>query len=191
MPLIRQIRLAVAKLPQADIRRMSRKPDSGACGGGRYVQTPVRPPWHESTGPGPPEPPLLRHKSESWLRCTGRVTAQRLGTRGSSISTMAPTRAFGRRSSRTSASNFIRKQVQARKTPGSCSTISCASFLPWRGVMMFGVYLPRKPRRVMVLGSGALQIGQAGEFDYSGSQAIKGDARRAHFYGARKSKHRD
>src|SRR5450631_4442989 len=39
--------------------------------------------------------------------------------------------------------------------------------------MMFGVYLPRKPRRVMVLGSGALQIGQAGEFDYSGSQAIK------------------
>src|SRR5437763_1834828 len=38
---------------------------------------------------------------------------------------------------------------------------------------MYGVYLPRKPRRVMVLGSGALQIGQAGEFDYSGSQAIK------------------
>ena len=28
-------------------------------------------------------------------------------------------------------------------------------------------------RRVLVLGSGALQIGQAGEFDYSGSQAIK------------------
>ncbi|MFH0340765.1 MAG: carbamoyl-phosphate synthase (glutamine-hydrolyzing) large subunit [Chromatiales bacterium] len=38
---------------------------------------------------------------------------------------------------------------------------------------MFGVYLPSKPRRVMVLGSGALQIGQAGEFDYSGSQALK------------------
>src|SRR5215217_691971 len=30
-----------------------------------------------------------------------------------------------------------------------------------------------KPRRVLLLGSGALQIGQAGEFDYSGSQAIK------------------
>ncbi len=29
------------------------------------------------------------------------------------------------------------------------------------------------PRRVLVLGSGALEIGQAGEFDYSGSQAIK------------------
>ncbi|MGZ3338576.1 MAG: carbamoyl-phosphate synthase (glutamine-hydrolyzing) large subunit [Reyranella sp.] len=38
---------------------------------------------------------------------------------------------------------------------------------------MFGVYLPRKPRRAVVLGSGALQIGQAGEFDYSGSQALK------------------
>ena len=37
---------------------------------------------------------------------------------------------------------------------------------------MFGVFLPKKQRRVMVLGSGALQIGQAGEFDYSGSQAI-------------------
>lgn len=30
-----------------------------------------------------------------------------------------------------------------------------------------------KPRRVLVLGSGALQIGQAGEFDYSGAQALK------------------
>src|SRR5277367_1941983 len=38
---------------------------------------------------------------------------------------------------------------------------------------MYGAYLPKKPKRVIVLGSGALQIGQAGEFDYSGSQAIK------------------
>src|SRR5262245_8090114 len=38
---------------------------------------------------------------------------------------------------------------------------------------MYGAYLPKKPRRVLVLGSGALQIGQAGEFDYSGSQCIK------------------
>lgn len=30
-----------------------------------------------------------------------------------------------------------------------------------------------KPRKVLVLGSGALKIGEAGEFDYSGSQAIK------------------
>ncbi len=30
-----------------------------------------------------------------------------------------------------------------------------------------------KPKKVLLLGSGALQIGQAGEFDYSGSQAVK------------------
>ncbi len=28
-------------------------------------------------------------------------------------------------------------------------------------------------KRVLLLGSGALKIGEAGEFDYSGSQAIK------------------
>ena len=28
-------------------------------------------------------------------------------------------------------------------------------------------------KKVLLLGSGAIQIGQAGEFDYSGSQAIK------------------
>ena len=33
--------------------------------------------------------------------------------------------------------------------------------------------MPKKPKRALVLGSGALQIGQAGEFDYSGSQCIK------------------
>src|SRR6266436_6643261 len=38
---------------------------------------------------------------------------------------------------------------------------------------MYGAYLAKKPEKVLVLGSGALQIGQAGEFDYSGSQAIK------------------
>jgi len=31
----------------------------------------------------------------------------------------------------------------------------------------------KKPQKVLLLGSGALKIGEAGEFDYSGSQAIK------------------
>src|SRR5690348_2767373 len=31
----------------------------------------------------------------------------------------------------------------------------------------------KKPNKVLILGSGALKIGEAGEFDYSGSQAIK------------------
>ena len=30
-----------------------------------------------------------------------------------------------------------------------------------------------KPRKVLLLGSGALKIGEAGEFDYSGAQALK------------------
>ncbi|WP_205711190.1 hypothetical protein [Hymenobacter sp. HDW8] len=30
-----------------------------------------------------------------------------------------------------------------------------------------------KPNKVLILGSGALKIGEAGEFDYSGSQALK------------------
>src|SRR3989338_2301646 len=30
-----------------------------------------------------------------------------------------------------------------------------------------------KPRKILLLGSGGLRIGQAGEFDYSGSQAIR------------------
>ncbi|KAL3268515.1 hypothetical protein HHI36_007626 [Cryptolaemus montrouzieri] len=32
---------------------------------------------------------------------------------------------------------------------------------------------PEKPKKVLLIGSGGLSIGQAGEFDYSGSQAIK------------------
>ena len=32
---------------------------------------------------------------------------------------------------------------------------------------------PPKPAKILVLGSGALKIGEAGEFDYSGSQALK------------------
>ncbi|MEQ8277388.1 MAG: carbamoyl-phosphate synthase (glutamine-hydrolyzing) large subunit [Deltaproteobacteria bacterium] len=46
---------------------------------------------------------------------------------------------------------------------------------------MYGAYIPKKPKRVLILGSGALQIGQAGEFDYSGSQCIKA-MREEHVY---------
>src|SRR5512136_3430566 len=33
--------------------------------------------------------------------------------------------------------------------------------------------MERRSKKVLLLGSGALKIGEAGEFDYSGSQAIK------------------
>ena len=39
--------------------------------------------------------------------------------------------------------------------------------------------MKKELKKVLVLGSGALKIGQAGEFDYSGS-SIKGTPRRRH-----------
>lgn len=38
--------------------------------------------------------------------------------------------------------------------------------------MLLNIFIVR-PKKVLILGSGGLSIGQAGEFDYSGSQAIK------------------
>ena len=35
------------------------------------------------------------------------------------------------------------------------------------------IKMKKQLKKVLVLGSGALKIGQAGEFDYSGSQALK------------------
>lgn len=42
--------------------------------------------------------------------------------------------------------------------------------MPWNPILSATKEMPRK---ILLLGSGALKIGQAGEFDYSGSQAIK------------------
>ncbi len=39
--------------------------------------------------------------------------------------------------------------------------------------MFITMFFCVKVSKVLVLGSGGLSIGQAGEFDYSGSQAIK------------------
>lgn len=38
---------------------------------------------------------------------------------------------------------------------------------------IYNVFVMMQVSKVLVLGSGGLSIGQAGEFDYSGSQAIK------------------
>ncbi|MFQ9021938.1 MAG: hypothetical protein ACLR6J_12575 [Parabacteroides merdae] len=45
-------------------------------------------------------------------------------------------------------------------------------------------------KKVLILGSGALKIGEAGEFDYSGSQALKAISRRRSPDGAYQSEHR-
>ncbi|KJE96347.1 carbamoyl-phosphate synthase large subunit [Capsaspora owczarzaki ATCC 30864] len=61
--------------------------------------------------------------------------------------------------------------------PGTTSATTSTSALPM-DLAAKSVYFPKpsKPtniRKVLVLGSGGLSIGQAGEFDYSGSQCIK------------------
>lgn len=43
--------------------------------------------------------------------------------------------------------------------------------------------MEKEMKKVLVLGSGALKIGQAGEFDYSGSQALKSLERRRYQFG--------
>jgi carbamoyl-phosphate synthase (ammonia) len=45
-------------------------------------------------------------------------------------------------------------------------------------VMFLSYYL--QVSKVLILGSGGLSIGQAGEFDYSGSQAVKAMKVREH-----------
>jgi carbamoyl-phosphate synthase large subunit len=45
--------------------------------------------------------------------------------------------------------------------------------LPLRFSLLILNVLKKNPKKILVLGSGALKIGEAGEFDYSGSQAIK------------------
>src|SRR5438876_11278259 len=66
------------------------------------------------------------------------------------------------KSGRSSRCSFIRKQIRDRWTQCSFSTHSSTQ-----------CDVNNKPERVLLLGSGALKIGEAGEFDYSGSHALK------------------
>src|SRR5881396_4070947 len=99
---------------------------------------------------------------------------RRAGNRGSSTLMTERTKAYDQRQSRSSASNSIRRASLDRKTRAFCLMNSSVWRAQCRGDdRMYGAYLPKKPRKVLILGSGALKIGEAGEFDYSGSQAIK------------------
>ncbi len=51
--------------------------------------------------------------------------------------------------------------------------------------------MEKEIKKVLVLGSGALKIGQAGEFDYSGSQALKAFERRRYQLSIGKPEHRN
>src|SRR2546422_9737490 len=83
--------------------------------------------------------------------------------------TMGRMKAFATSTSHSTASNSILKQLRGQATRTSSSTNSYISF----GNPEVRVIMNQRYRKVLILGSGALKIGEAGEFDYSGSQAIK------------------
>ena len=119
------------------------------------------------------DPPLLRHQPESRLRRERRVAAKGLG------SLVREHQRWHQRRHPLAPPTALQHPVPPGGKPGPAGhripvrRLHAPGRLDDARLLMFGVYLPRKPRRVLVLGSGALQIGQAGEFDYSGSQAIK------------------
>src|SRR5256885_6896261 len=66
-------------------------------------------------------------------------------------------------------SNSILRRLRGQRMRTSSSTNSSISF----GNPELRVLMRQRYQKILVLGSGALKIGEAGEFDYSGSQAIK------------------
>ncbi|NXK89198.1 PYR1 protein, partial [Formicarius rufipectus] len=69
---------------------------------------------------------------------------------------------------------FVEAARDLKTGDGSTHTVRerLRDWLTYPRALMGGPELAR-PRKVLILGSGGLSIGQAGEFDYSGSQAIK------------------
>ena len=173
MPLVEQVRSLLRRLPQAHLRHLPGPPDPRARRRRRHLQAALRPPRREPAGAGPAHAALLHHQPEPRLRRAAGSAARRLG-------------ALVRQRERRHQRGHPRPHppVLQRAVPPRGLARTRRHGLPFRrlpaprrrggeGVTMYGAYLPRKPRKVLVLGSGALQIGQAGEFDYSGTQAIK------------------
>ncbi|NXG24771.1 PYR1 protein, partial [Grallaria varia] len=69
---------------------------------------------------------------------------------------------------------FVEAARDLRNGDNSAQTVRerLRDWLTYTKALTGGPDVPR-PRKVLILGSGGLSIGQAGEFDYSGSQAIK------------------
>src|SRR5881396_1914692 len=82
----------------------------------------------------------------------------------------APTKAFATSGSRPAACSSTLRQLRARPTHRSSSSDFWRCCLNRRDAGPPGA---KRPRKVLILESSALKIGEAGEFDYSGSQAIK------------------
>src|SRR5712692_8938895 len=75
----------------------------------------------------------------------------------------APSRGSSSRTSRGARSSTTRRRARARTTRGISSTASSAWPVPRRDDI----------KKILLVGSGPIVIGQAAEFDYSGVQACK------------------
>src|SRR3989344_7100800 len=88
--------------------------------------------------------------------------------------TMVPSRASGTPLAHGAPSNSIQRPAQDRWTQPGYLKISCTKYVRAENCALSHVDMTdTKIKKVLLLGSGGLKIGQAGEFDYSGSQAIK------------------
>ena len=95
------------------------------------------------------------------------VTDQGRATSATGTSTTARSRASAASTCRRSACSTTPRPRPARTTPATCSRSSAR--------LMEGALMPRRQdlHKIMVIGSGPIVIGQACEFDYSGTQACK------------------
>src|SRR3989449_3510758 len=96
---------------------------------------------------------------------------QRHSRRPTSTSTMAPLKACDIGSCRSSRCNFILKHRPGHTMPGNFSH----RFSPAWCKVSRGKTVPKRQdlQKILLIGSGPIVIGQACEFDYSGTQACK------------------
>src|SRR2546427_3908677 len=97
--------------------------------------------------------------------------SQRRSRRPTSTSTMAPLKACGIGNCRSSRCNFIPKHRLGHTMPGNFSP----RFSPAWCKISRGKTVPKRQdlQKILLIGSGPIVIGQACEFDYSGTQACK------------------
>ena len=153
--------------------------DPGAGRGSGYLQTQVRPSLPEPTLCRSRHAAVLHHIAKPRLRrsrggAAGRVArvvceCQRWNQRGNSPRLEADSECAVPSGGETRADRY------AGVVRAICGDAEMNQPARSDHRVATGTHGPRRefPRKVVLLGSGALKIGEAGEFDYSGTQAIK------------------
>ena len=121
----------------------------------------------------------IRHRANPWFSaqfhpeaCSGPVDTEFLfdefvGCLGDSSFSRLGDSSFSRLGEVTDMPK--RPEYQTPKQPNAQTTKQ----LNAQTTKQLNAQTPKQPQKVLLLGSGALKIGQAGEFDYSGAQALK------------------